>query len=72
MNKKNIAIILIFLLAVLGLVIGAYYTESADSNANDSTGGEIDYEDSNGVISITLEPEEKKESLIDRITNLTN
>ncbi|WP_458456549.1 hypothetical protein [Methanobrevibacter sp.] len=67
---KDTAIILIFLLAVLGLIIGVYYSESADSNENAINNEEVVYEDSNGIISITIEPEEKKENLLNRITGL--
>lgn len=70
MNMKDTAIILIFLLAVLGLIIGVYYSESADSNENAINNEEVVYEDSNGIISITIEPEEKKENLLNRITSL--
>ncbi len=70
MNMKDTAIILIFLLAVLGLIIGVYYSESADSNENAINNEEVVYEDSNGIISITIEPEEKKENLLNRITGL--
>lgn len=70
MNMKDTAIILIFLLAVLGLIIGVYYSESSDSNENTINNEEVVYEDSNGIISITIEPEEKKENLLNRITSL--
>ena len=39
MNMKNTVILLIFLLSVLGLIIGVYYTEdiTSDSLADDET-----------------------------------
>lgn len=69
MNKKDIAIILIFLLAVLGLIIGAYYTDSADNSTNSTNSEKIDYNNSSGVISINIEPKLKDESSIAKFLN---
>ncbi|MBQ8017902.1 MAG: hypothetical protein IJ258_07320 [Methanobrevibacter sp.] len=61
MNMKNTVILLIFLLSVLGLIIGVYYSEdiSSDNSQEDSL-GEVS-EDSSGVLAITLEKKEKNE-----------
>ncbi|MBE6508509.1 MAG: hypothetical protein E7Z77_03745 [Methanobrevibacter sp.] len=64
MNTKDIAIILILLLAVLGLIIGAYYTESVNDSANTTNNGKIDYNNSSNVITIDIEPQLKNESSI--------
>lgn len=54
MNMKNTVILLIFLLSILGLIIGVYYTE--DINDNDSPDNDFDSVnvDSNSIIPITL------------------
>lgn len=58
MNMKNTVILLIFLLSVIGLIIGVYYTEVADNdNSKDTSIFEV-YEDSDGVVTITLEKKE--------------
>jgi uncharacterized membrane protein len=61
---KDTVILLIFLLAVVGLVIGVYYTE-VDNIEKTSKDHEKLYEDSNGVITITLEEIERNDSFID-------
>jgi hypothetical protein len=61
MNMKNTVILLIFLLSVLGLIIGVYYSEDvSNDNSQDGTLGEVS-EDSNGDITIALEKKEKNE-----------
>lgn len=63
MNMKNAAILLIFLLSVLGLIIGVYYTDDIGSaNTHEKTYERI-YEDANGVITITLEKKEPENNL---------
>lgn len=54
MNMKNTAILLIFLLSILGLIIGVYYTE--DANTNNSQDNDFDSvnEDLNSIWTITL------------------
>jgi hypothetical protein len=54
MNLKNTAILLIFLLAVLGLIIGVHYTE--DEKINDTQDNALDSvsEDNDSVITINL------------------
>lgn len=64
MNMKDTAILLIFLLAVAGLMIGVYYTEADNIGQTSNDAEEIVFEDSNGEITITLEPTEKNESYI--------
>ncbi len=61
MNMKNTVILLIFLLSVLGLIIGVCYTEDISSdNTQDNDLSEVN-EDSNGVLTIALEKKEKIE-----------
>ena len=62
MNMKNTTILLIFLLCILGLMIGVYQTEVNDSSANLVNHEEVINEDSNGIINIHLEIKEKNES----------
>jgi len=62
MNMKNTTILLIFLLCILGLMIGVYQTEVNDSSANLVNHEEVINEDSNGTITIHLELKEKNES----------
>ena len=61
MNMKNTVILLIFLLAVVGLIIGIYYTEEASMAKNSENSYEKVYEDADGVLTITLEKKEKNE-----------
>ena len=63
---KNTAILLIFLLAVVGLIIGVYYTEVEDIGDASKNSEKLVYEDSDGVITITLDVKEKNESFIDK------
>lgn len=61
MNMKNTVILLIFLLSVIGLIIGVYYAEVVNKdNSNDESLFEV-YEDSNGVITITYEEKENRD-----------
>ncbi len=62
MNMKNATILLIFLLCVLGLIVGVYYTETSDSSASPDDYEEVVHEDPNGTITIHQELKEKKES----------
>lgn len=66
MDMKNTVILLILLLAVLGLIVGVCYTQSDDSYTDCSDCEETVYEDSNGVIIINLEPQEKNESFLEK------
>ena len=62
MNMKNATILLIFLLCVLGLILGIYYTETSESDAGPDDYDEVIHEDSNGTITIDLVLKEKDES----------
>ena len=55
MEMKNIAILLIFLLCVLGLMVGVYYSEANESGIDMGDYDEIIHEDENGTIIIHLE-----------------
>ena len=66
MNMKDTAILLIFLLAVVGLIVGVYYTEAENIDAASNDTEEVIFEDSNGTITITLEPNEKNESFVEK------
>lgn len=47
MNMKNTIILLIFLLSVLGLIMGVYYSEGMDAdNSDDEASGEVVLTDS--------------------------
>lgn len=61
MDMKNTAILLIFLLCILGLMIGVYQTESSDSSINLDDYEEVVQEDSNGTITIDLVLKENNE-----------
>lgn len=65
MNMKDTAILLILLFALIGLIIGVYYTESADLGKTPEDAEEIIVMDSNGTITITLEPQEKTGDFLD-------
>lgn len=62
MDMKNTTILLIFLLCVLGLIVGVYYTEASESNVNLNDNEEVIHEDSNGTITIQTVSKEKNES----------
>ena len=65
MNMKNTVILLIFLLSIIGLIVGVCYTEDIDSANSHDEGFERIYEDSDGVITITLE--KKGENNLDNL-----
>ena len=67
MNMKDTAILLIFLLAILGLIIGVCYTEADNIEKTSKDDEGITFEGSSGEITITLEPKEKNQSLIDKL-----
>ncbi|WP_156064621.1 hypothetical protein [Methanobrevibacter sp. YE315] len=62
MEMKNIMIILIFSLAVLGLIIGVYYTEAESNEKITKNSNETIDEDSDNVITINLEPKERNDN----------
>ena len=61
MNMKNTVILLIFLLSILGLIIGIYYSEDISSENPHKSNYERVYEDSNDVLTITLEKKENND-----------
>lgn len=54
MNMKNTVILLIFLLSVLGLIMGVYYTEGTYSDNSQDDQFDSVNEDSNSIGTITL------------------
>ncbi|MDO5814312.1 MAG: hypothetical protein Q4Q18_01640 [Methanobrevibacter sp.] len=61
MNMKNTVILLIFLLAVLGLIIGVHYSEDADMpDTQDNDLNSID-EDIDSDMTITLNENQNNE-----------
>ncbi len=66
MDMKNAAILLMFLLCILGLIVGVYYTEASDDAVNLDDYDEVIHEDSNGTITIELELKEKNENGLDK------
>ena len=62
MDMKNTTILLIFLLCIMGLMIGVYQTESSDSSINLDDYEEVVQEDSNGTITIDLVLKQNNES----------
>lgn len=67
MDMKNTAILLIFLLCILGLITGIYLTEPSESNINLDNYDEVVHEDSNGTITIELVLKEKNESPLKKL-----
>lgn len=63
---KNATILLIFLLCILGLIAGVYYTNTSDSSLNADEYEESVHEDSNGTITIELVLKEKNENGLDK------
>jgi len=58
MNMKNTAILLIFLLSVLGLIVGVCYTDDTASINSSESVSEAITEYDNGTIIISLENEQ--------------
>lgn len=58
MDTKDITILLIFTLCVLGLITGIYYTDASESTVNLDDYDEVVHMDSNGTITIDLELKE--------------
>ena len=59
MDMKNTMILLIFLLSVLGIILGIICTEGNIDNGSISESKEIINEHDNGTITIIIEPENK-------------
>ena len=57
MNMKETAILLIFLLSILGVIMGIIYTESDIDSVDASQNQEIINESANGTIIITIASE---------------
>ena len=66
MNMKNTVILLLFLLSIVGLIIGVYYTEIDNIEKTPQNSWEILHEENNGILTITLEKKEENESYIDK------
>lgn len=66
MNMKNTVILLIFLLSILGLIIGVYYSEDISSDSAPQKNWERLYEDNDGIMTITLAENEKNKSSLDK------
>ena len=67
MNMKNTAILLIFMLCVLGLMMGVYYSESNEPTLDTSDYDEIIQEDSNGTITIHLEKKNSEKNFANKL-----
>ena len=61
MNMKDTVILLIFLLSVVGLIIGVYYTEVINNDDSQDTSLFEVHEDKNGVVTITYEKKEEND-----------
>ena len=59
MNMKNTVILLIFLLSIMGLLIGVYYSEDLSNEKAHEGSFEKVYEDNDGVLTITLKEKEQ-------------
>lgn len=55
MKLKDTMILLIFLLAIVGLIIGIYYSEDISSGNYHHSSHKRVYEESDGVLTVTLE-----------------
>lgn len=55
MNLKDTMILLIFLLAIVGLIVGIYYSEDISSANSHHSSHKRVYEESDGVLTVTLE-----------------
>ena len=64
MNMKDTAILLIFLLSIVGLIIGVYYTIDVSSDDTHHSSWERIYEEHDGILTISLEKKEKNESYL--------
>ena len=58
MNMKNTVILLIFLLSIVGLIIGIYYTDDIGSENSHNVEWEKIYEENDSILTITLEKKE--------------
>lgn len=53
MNMKNTVILLIFLLSIMGLIMGVYCTEGADSDGSQKYDSDVVVLDEDSIITIT-------------------
>ena len=63
---KNTVILLIFLLSILGLIIGVYYSEDVSSDNAPQKNWERLYEDNDGIMTITLAENGTNESNLNK------
>ncbi|WP_458455108.1 hypothetical protein [Methanobrevibacter sp.] len=61
MNLKNTVILLIFLLSILGLIIGIYYSEDIKTDSHHANQWERIYEEDSSVLTVTLEKKENND-----------
>ena len=54
MNMKNTVILLIFLLSILGLIMGVHFTEDTNSTATPDNNSDSIKQDSNSSITFTI------------------
>ena len=66
MNMKNTVILLLFLLCVIGLIIGVYYTE-LDESTQKVTTYEKTVKENNGVVHISLDKIEHDKNTVNPI-----
>ena len=67
MDMKNTAILLMFLLCILGLIVGVCCTEDSQGHSSLDGYDEVIHEDSNGTITISLELKENSEFDFDNL-----
>ncbi|WP_458406289.1 hypothetical protein [Methanobrevibacter sp.] len=61
MNLKNTVILLIFLLSILGLIIGIYYSEDIKTDNSHTSQWKRTYEEYDSVLTVTLEKKENND-----------
>lgn len=66
MNLKNTVILLLFLICILGLIIGVYYTE-LDESTQKITKYEKTVTEENGIVQISMDKIEHDEKIVNAI-----
>ena len=66
MNMKNTVILLLFLICILGLIIGVYYTE-LDESTQKVTKYEKTVTEENGIVQISIDKIEHDEKTVNAI-----
>ena len=66
MDLKNTTILLIFLLCIVGLIAGVYYTEANEPVKNAKNYDEVVKVDNNGTITIHLEKKDNESNMINK------